>query len=72
MAAQQGADLAGLLGAHGESASPDAPQALFKTFADALRSAEADVRCGAGYGEHTAERADSRNGYRRHREWDTR
>ncbi|WP_203737953.1 IS256 family transposase, partial [Actinoplanes italicus] len=41
------------------------------TFADALMSAEADAVCGAGYGERTPERANSRNGYR-HREWDTR
>jgi putative transposase len=71
MAAPQSLDLAGLLGAHLESASPDVLQALVKTFADALMSAEADALCGAGYGERTAERTNSRNGYR-HREWDTR
>jgi len=42
-----------------------------KTFADALMSAEADTACGAGYGERSPERVNSRNGYRP-REWDTR
>jgi putative transposase len=71
MAAPQSLDLATLLGTHLESASPDVLKALVKTFADTLMSAEADVLCGAGYGERTAERTNSRNGYR-HREWDTR
>ena len=34
-------------------------------------SAEADAVCGAGYGERSDERINSRNGYRA-REWDTR
>ena len=34
-------------------------------------SAEASMQCGAGYGERTPERENSRNGYR-HRPWDTR
>jgi putative transposase len=34
-------------------------------------SAEADALCGAGYGERSVERTNSRNGYRQ-REWDTR
>jgi putative transposase len=71
MAATQSLDLAGLLGTHLESASPDVLKSLVKTFADALMSAEADALCGAGYGERTSERTNSRNGYR-HREWDTR
>ncbi|PRX02283.1 transposase-like protein [Actinoplanes italicus] len=71
MAAQESLDLAGLLDTHLESASPDVLKSLVKTFADALMSAEADAVCGAGYGERTPERANSRNGYR-HREWDTR
>ncbi|BBX82143.1 hypothetical protein MAUB_00160 [Mycolicibacterium aubagnense] len=33
--------------------------------------AEADALCGAGYGERSAERTNSRNGYR-HRQFDTR
>ena len=42
----------------------DVLQALVKAFADALMSAEADALCGAGYGERSAERTNSRNGYR--------
>ena len=71
MAAPQSLDLAALLGTHLESASPDVLKSLVKTFADTLMSAEADAVCGAGYGERTVERTNSRNGYR-HREWDTR
>jgi len=37
----------------------------------ALMSAEADGVCGAGYGERSPERTNSRNGYRQRR-WDTR
>jgi putative transposase len=71
MAATESLNLAGLLGADLESASPDVLKALVKTFADALMSAEADALCGAGYGERSVERTNSRNGYRQ-REWDTR
>jgi putative transposase len=51
--------------------SPDLLQAMVKTFADALMSAEAEAICGAEYGERSEERTNSRNGYRQ-REWDTR
>ena len=44
---------------------------MLKTFAEALMSAEADAVCGAGYGERSEERANTRNGYRS-RGWDTR
>lgn len=44
---------------------------MVKTFAEALMSAEADAICGAGYGERSPERVNSRNGYRS-RDWDTR
>ncbi|WP_203832998.1 IS256 family transposase, partial [Actinoplanes lobatus] len=71
MAATESLNVADLLGQHLESASPDVLRAMVKTFADALMSAEADALCGAGYGERSAERANSRNGYRQ-REWDTR
>jgi putative transposase len=54
-----------------ESASPDLLRAMVKTFADALMSAEVDAVCGAGYGERSEARVNSRNGYRS-REWDTR
>jgi transposase-like protein len=71
MTAPKSVDPAGLLREQLESASPDLLRAMIKTFADALMSAEADAVCGAGYGERSPERVNSRNGYRA-REWDTR
>src|SRR5689334_18905928 len=53
------------------SASPDLLRSMVKTFAEALMSAEADVVCGADYGERSDERVNQRNGYR-NRDWDTR
>ncbi|WP_106402823.1 IS256 family transposase [Actinocorallia populi] len=50
---------------------PDLLRAMVQTMANALMSAEADAVCGAGYGERSNERVNSRNGYRP-REWDTR
>jgi putative transposase len=44
---------------------------LVKTFVNQLMGAEADAICGAGYGERSPERVNSRNGYRA-REFDTR
>jgi putative transposase len=44
---------------------------MVTTFAEALMGAEADAVCGAGYGERSTERTNTRNVYRR-REWDTR
>ena len=52
-------------------ASPDLLRELLGTFINTLLSAEADSVCGAGYGERTPERVNSRNGYR-HRDFDTR
>jgi transposase-like protein len=52
-------------------ASPDLLRDLLATFVNALLSAQADAVCGAGYGERSAERVNSRNGYR-HRDLDTR
>lgn len=54
-----------------EQASPDLLRDLLTTFVNALLSAQADAVCGAGYGERTPERVNSRNGYR-HRDLDTR
>src|SRR3954468_22627080 len=71
MTAPKSVDPAGLLREQLESASPDLLRAMVKTFADALMSAEADAVCGAGYGERSEQRVNSRNGYRA-REWDTR
>lgn len=52
-------------------ASPDLLREMMSTFIQALMSAEADTMCGAGYGERSDERVNSRNGYR-HRDFDTR
>lgn len=42
---------------------------LVKETVQSLMSADADARCGAGYGERSDERSNSRNGYRS-RAWD--
>ena len=52
-------------------ASPDLMRELLGAFVNALLSAQADAVCGAGYGERSAGRVNSRNGYR-HRDLDTR
>jgi putative transposase len=52
-------------------ASPDLMRELLATFINALLSAQADSVCGAEYGTRSAERVNSRNGYR-HRDLDTR
>ena len=71
MTARESVDPAGLWRVQIEAASPDLLRAMVKTFAEALMSAEADAACGAGYGERSESRVNSRNGYRA-REWDTR
>ena len=43
---------------------PDVMRELMKVFLEALMGAEADSMCGAGYGERSEERVNSRNGYR--------
>jgi putative transposase len=52
-------------------ASPDLLRQMLTTFINTLMSAEADAVCGAGYGERSEARTNSRNGYRP-REFDTR
>ena len=64
-------DPAQLLHEHLERAEPDALRAMLSTFVAALMGADADAICGAPYGARSAERVNSRNGYRS-REWDTR
>ena len=64
MAASESVNPADLLREQIEGASPDVLQAMIKTFAQALMSAEADAICGAGYGQRSDERVNSRNGYR--------
>jgi transposase-like protein len=71
MAATPSIDVSGWLEEQLAQASPDLLRAMVTTFAEALMSAEADAVCGAGYGERSQERVNTRNGYRR-REWDTR
>jgi len=71
MAAGPSIDVSGWLEEQLAQASPDLLRAMVMTFAEALMSAEADAVCGAGYGERSDERRNTRNGYRR-REWDTR
>ncbi len=53
------------------SASPDVLREMLALFIHTLMGAEADALCGAGYGQRSAERTNSRNGYR-HRRFDTR
>ena len=53
------------------AASPDLLREMIKGFAQRMMDAEVEALCGAGYGEVSPERVNSRNGYRQ-REWDTR
>src|SRR5690242_2613736 len=71
MAAGPSIDVTGWLQEQLAQASPDLLRSMVATFAEALMGAEADAVCGAGYGERSADRTNTRNGYRR-REWDTR
>ncbi len=66
-------DAGAWFGKHLESddVDTDLPRAMLQAFAEALMSAQASLQCGAGYGERSDERENSRNGYR-HRPWDTR
>ena len=54
-----------------ESASPDLLREMIRGFAQRMMDAEVEAVCGAGYGEVSPDRVNSRNGYRR-RDWDTR
>jgi putative transposase len=71
MAAGPSIDVSGWLEEQLAQASPDLLRSMVQTFAEALMGAEADAVCGAGYGERSEDRRNTRNGYRR-REWDTR
>jgi putative transposase len=53
------------------SQAPDMVREMFRAFAQKMMDAEVEVACGAGYGEVSPDRVNSRNGYRR-RDWDTR
>jgi mutator family transposase len=71
MAAGPSIDVTGWLEEQLAQASQDLLRSMVQTFAEALMGAETDAVCGAGYGERSTERTNTRNGYRR-REWDTR
>jgi putative transposase len=71
MTAVPSIDMSGWLHEQLEQASPDLLRGMVRSFAQALMSADADTVCGAGYGERSDERINTRNGYR-HRDWDTR
>jgi hypothetical protein len=64
-------DLPAFVSEHLQRAEPVLLRNLLSTFVQALMSAEADAICGAGYGEPSPERTNSRNGYRT-RDFDTR
>ena len=64
-------DLPAVLAERLTTCHPDVLRELLATFIHTLMGAEADALCGAGYGERSAERTNSRNGYR-HRQFDTR
>ena len=52
-------------------AAPDGLRTMLTEMVNLLMSSELDAVCGAGYGERSDERVNSRNGYRG-RPWDTR
>ncbi len=51
--------------------APDGLRTMLTEMVNVLMSAEIDAACGAGYGERSDDRTNSRNGYRS-RLWDTR
>ncbi|TFC65128.1 IS256 family transposase [Cryobacterium sp. TMT2-4] len=71
MTAPHFSDPARFLSEQLEQASPDLMRQMLTTFINALMSAEAEAVCGAEYGQISADRVNSRNGYR-HRDFDTR
>jgi len=54
-----------------EEGSSDLLREMIREFAEQLMHADVNAICGAGYGERSEERLNSRNGYRM-RTWDTR
>lgn len=64
-------DALGWLRKHLDEDGNDLLREMVREFAERLMAAEVDGLCGAGYGEVSAERVNSRNGYR-DRRWDTR
>jgi transposase-like protein len=64
-------DVLGWLRKHLDADGNDLLREMVREFAKRLMAVEVDVLCGAGYGEVSPERVNSRNGYR-DRRWDTR
>lgn len=54
-----------------QAAHPDLVRGMLSSLVQELMGAEAQALCGAGFGERSEERVNSRNGYRA-RDWDTR
>ena len=54
-----------------QEADTDLLREMMNMVVQALMSADADMKCGATYGERSDERITKRNGYR-HRRWDSR
>src|SRR5829696_2827984 len=71
MTATPSIDLPGWMAEQLSQASPDLLRQMVQIFAEALMSADADAVCGAGYGQRSPDRRNTRNGYR-WRGWDTR
>jgi putative transposase len=71
MTAAHDIDLPALLAERLTTTHPDVLRELLATFIHTLMGADADALCGAGYGQRSTERTNSRNGYR-HRQFDTR
>jgi putative transposase len=57
-------DLPAVLADRLTTTHPDVLREFLATFIHTLMGAEADALCGAGYGERSTDRTNSRNGYR--------
>jgi Transposase, Mutator family len=62
MTATPSIDLPSWMAEQLSQASPDLLRNMIQTFAEALMSADADAVCGAGYGQRSTERTNTRNG----------
>lgn len=71
MATAHNIELPSVLAERLTTAHPDVLRELLATFIHTLMGADADALCGAGFGERSAERTNSRNGDRPQR-FDTR
>ena len=64
MTATQSIELPGWMAERLTQATPDLLRAMIQTFVEALMPADADAVCGAGYGQRSPDRSNTRNGYR--------